>query len=74
VSELASLYDAVSEPRLREHVIFVLSQRHEDAATDALLSIARGDQDRQMRKKALFWLAQKNDPRVTKFIADLVTR
>jgi hypothetical protein len=25
-----------------------------------------------MRKKALFWLGQKNDPRVTKLITDMV--
>jgi HEAT repeat protein len=74
LADIVSLYKDTTEPRLREHVIFVLSQRSEDSATDALMSIARDDRDRQMRKKALFWLAQKNDPRVTKLIADLVTR
>ena len=37
------------------------------------MSIARSDSDRAMRRKALFWLAQKDDPRVTKLITDLVT-
>jgi hypothetical protein len=36
------------------------------------MNIARSDEDRAMRRKALFWLAQKNDPRVTKMIADIV--
>jgi HEAT repeat protein len=74
VADLLSLYTSTTEPRLREHLIFVLSQRDESAATDALLGIARSDGDRRMRGKALFWLAQKNDPKVTKFIAELVTR
>jgi HEAT repeat protein len=74
LSDLTSLYATTNEPQLREHLIFVLSQRDEEAATDALLRIARSDEDRQMRKKALFWLAQKNDPRVTKLIAELVAR
>ncbi|MDQ6633166.1 MAG: HEAT repeat domain-containing protein [Gemmatimonadota bacterium] len=74
LSDIVSLYKDASEPRLREHIIFVLSQRSEEGATDALRAIARDDRDREMRKKALFWLAQKNDPRVTKLIADLVTR
>jgi hypothetical protein len=74
LADIVSLYNATGEPRLREHIIFVLSQRNEDGATDALMAIARDDRDREMRKKALFWLAQKNDPRVTKLIADLVTR
>src|SRR5258705_5449371 len=74
VADLKSLYGAVSEQRLREHVIFVLSQRDEEAATGALIEIARSDADREMRRKALFWLAQKDDPRVTKLITDLVVK
>lgn len=74
VADLTALYGSVHEPRLREHVIFVLSQRNEEAATDELMDIARSDTDRAMRRKALFWLAQKNDPRVTKLIAEIVAR
>jgi hypothetical protein len=73
VADIVSLYRDVQEPRLKEHAIFVLSQRDEDSAVDALMNIARNDENRAMRSKALFWLAQKNDPRVTKMIADLVT-
>ena len=74
VADIASLYKSAKDERLREHVIFVLSQRDEEAATTQLMSIAREDPDREMRKKALFWLAQKNDPRVTKLITDMVIR
>jgi HEAT repeat protein len=74
VADLKALYTTTSERRLREHVIFVLSQRNEEAATNALIEIARTDADREMRKKALFWLAQKDDPRVTKLITDMVVK
>jgi HEAT repeat protein len=74
VADISALYKSVKDERLREHVIFVLSQRDEEAATTQLISIAREDPDREMRKKALFWLAQKNDPRVTKLITDMVIR
>jgi HEAT repeat protein len=74
VADLKSLYAAASERELREHVIFVLSQKNEEAATTALIEIARSDTDREMRRKALFWLAQKDDPRVTKLITDLVVK
>jgi len=74
VADLKALYSATSERRLREHVIFVLSQRNEETATNALIEIARTDPDRDMKKKALFWLAQKDDPRVTKLITDMVVR
>jgi len=73
-ADLVSVYRGVREPRLREHVIFVLSQDDDAAAVDALMNIARTDEDRAMRSKALFWLAQKNDPRVAKMIAEIVAR
>ncbi|HET7189114.1 MAG TPA: HEAT repeat domain-containing protein [Gemmatimonadaceae bacterium] len=72
--ELVAAYRDLDEPNLREHAIFVLSQRDDDAALDALMQIARTDPDRRMRGKALFWLAQKKDDRVTKLISDLLTR
>ena len=74
VADISSLYASARDERLKEHVIFVLSQRREDAATTKLISIAKEDPDREMRKKALFWLAQKDDPRVTKLITDMVVR
>ena len=73
VQDLVAMYGRLRDPKLREHVIFVLSQREEPAATDALIDIARSDESRAMRGKAFFWLAQKDDPRVAKMIADIVT-
>jgi hypothetical protein len=74
VKDLASLYDSLQPETLKEHMIFVLSQRDERAATDKLLSIVRSDSDSRMRKKALFWLAQKDDPEITKVISNLVSQ
>ena len=73
-SDLVAAYRDLDDANLREHAIFVLSQRDDDAAVNALLRIAREDGDRRMRSKALFWLAQKNDDRVTKLIADLLIK
>jgi hypothetical protein len=36
------------------------------------MRIAGDDTDKRMRARAMFWLGQKDDPRVTKFIADRV--
>lgn len=72
--DLVAAFREIDEPNLKEHAIFVLSQRQDDAATDALLRIARDDGDRRLRARALFWLAQKNDPRVTKLIRELLER
>jgi HEAT repeat protein len=74
VAELARAYDALTEPELKEHLIFVLSQRDDEAALDKLMAIARADPDRQLRKKALFWLGQKDDPRVARFVRELLAK
>lgn len=72
--DIVGFYRGATEPDLREHTIFVLSQRDDEAALDELLRIARNDSDRGMRGKALFWLGQKDDPRVENLISERLTR
>jgi len=73
-ADIASTYDAVTNREVKEHTIFVLSQRDDKASTDKLMAIVNDNGDRELRKKALFWLGQKNDPAVTKAISDLVMK
>jgi HEAT repeat protein len=63
---------AKGDDAMQEQVIFVLSQRRESAAVDKLMDIAKNDQNIEMRKKAMFWLGQKNDPRVKQFLLDII--
>ena len=72
VNLLLPLYEKLTDPELKEHYIFVLAERRESSATDKLIDIARHDKDREMRKKALFWLAQKNDPRVKQLLMEII--
>lgn len=73
-ADIVGVFRDATERSLREHAIFVLSQRQDDAAVDALLKIARDDTDKDMRGKAMFWLAQKRDARVTKMISDILVK
>ena len=72
--DLASFYRTATEPVLKEHAIFVLSQREDEAAFNELMRIAQNDADKRMRAKAMFWLGQKDDPRVAKMIQDRIER
>ena len=72
--DLVAVYRGAMDSELREHAIFVLSQRRDDAAFNELMRIAREDSDKKMRARALFWLGQKDDPRVAKLIGDRVSR
>jgi hypothetical protein len=59
---------------LKKHLIFVYSQRNERAAVDRLMQIARTERDVELKKKAVFWLSQMNDPRVAEFLASLLEK
>ena len=72
IADLIALYGRVTNVEMKEQLIFVYSQRNEKAAVDKLLDIAKNDSDREMRKKALFWLSQSNDPRVADFVAEII--
>ena len=71
---LFSLYEKFTDRELREQLIFVYSQRNEREAIDKLIDIARNDRDPELRKKALFWLSQSNDPRVAKLLEEIINR
>ncbi len=47
---------------------------HAAAALDELLTIARSEPNRELRRRAIFWLGQVRDPRAVRFLADLITR
>ncbi len=73
-SDLVALYDRLTDAEVKEKLIWVLSESQDRAATDKLVEIAQKDRDREMRKKALFWLGQKNDPRVRQILVDILTK
>jgi HEAT repeat protein len=74
IPELIPFYDKLTEREMKEQMIFVLSQRKSDAATDKLFDIAKNDRDPELRKKAIFWLGQSRDPRVQQFLLDIINK
>jgi HEAT repeat protein len=71
-AELSALYSRLTDRQLKEQLIWVLSEKRDSAAADRLMSIAKNDPDREVRKKAIFWLGQMNDPRVKQFLLDII--
>lgn len=74
-AQISSLYDqSKGDGELQEHILFILSQRREPGAVDKLMDVAKSDSNIERRKNALFWLGQKNDPRVKQFLRDLINK
>ena len=72
VPELVAVYDRTTNREMKEHLIFIYSQRREKEAVDKLMDIAKNDRSKDLREKAIFWLGQSKDPRVIKFLQDII--
>jgi HEAT repeat protein len=73
-SDLGTIYDRVGDREMKEQVIFVLSQRNDSTAIDKLMDIVRRDPDSRLRSNAMFWLGQKRDPRVIRFLEEIINK
>jgi hypothetical protein len=66
--------DGSADREVRETAVFALSQRPRDEGVPALIRIARANKDPDLRRKAIFWLGQSDDPRALSLFEELLTR
>jgi HEAT repeat protein len=66
------IVDDEEDLELREHAVFAISQRDSDEAIPSLMRIATSHEYPQLRKTALFWLAQHDDDRVLDLFEEIL--
>lgn len=64
--------DDSDEIEVRKHAVFALSQIRSDDTLDALMDIARTNAEPEIRRNAMFWLGQTDDPRVIAFFEEIL--
>jgi len=74
LGDLLAIYPRLDSRDLKDHYVFVLSQRRESEAVDRLIDLAKNDPDREIRAKATFWLGQSRDPRAAKYLEDRISK
>lgn len=74
VADLVRLYDSMNDREMKDQLIFVYSQRREEAALDKLFQIGKNDPDRELRKKAIFWIGQSRSPRAAQYLQELINQ
>jgi HEAT repeat protein len=74
VADLVKLYDSMNDREMKDQLIFVYSQRREEAALDKLFQIGKNDPDRELRKKAIFWVGQSRSPRAAQYLQELINQ
>jgi hypothetical protein len=57
---------------VREHAVFALSQRPAEEGVPVLIRVARTSPHPELRRKALFWLGQSEDPRAIALFEELL--
>lgn len=63
-----------TDREVREQAVFALSQRPRDEGVPVLIRIAQSHRDPEIRKRAIFWLGQSEDPRALALFEELLTR
>ena len=74
IPDLARLYDGATTQRFRSEIISVLGKRKEDAATDKLIDIIKNGTDPSLRRSAISAVTNKNDPRATQLLLDIINK
>jgi hypothetical protein len=69
---VALVDDDDEEMDVRETAVFALSQREGRENTQRLVTIAKTNPHPQIRKQALFWLAQRDDPEVLDIFEEIL--
>jgi HEAT repeat protein len=64
--------DQSGDLEVRKQAVFALSQRPADEGVPALIRVARTSPSGELRKSALFWLGQSEDPRALALFEELL--
>ena len=72
---LEELIDADMPDRdVQESAVFAISQRPRDEGVPTLIRVAKTHRDPEIRRKAIFWLGQSEDPRALALFEELLTK
>jgi hypothetical protein len=66
--------DSQGDRQIREAAVFALSQRPKDEGVPALIRVAQTNRDPDIRRKAMFWLGQSDDPRALALFESILTK
>jgi HEAT repeat protein len=65
--------DASEDRELRQAAVFGLSRRPADEGVPALIRLSASDRDPEIRRQAMFWLAQSKDERALAWFEKVLT-
>jgi HEAT repeat protein len=73
-SVLKDAVDNDPEEKVKSTAVFGIAQLPNDQSIPLLIELMKSNRSAAVRKKAAFWLGQKNDPRALDALADILNR
>jgi len=62
------------DTEVKKKAVFALSQMPKDEGVPKLIEVARSNRNAEVRKQAMFWLGQSNDPRAVDFFERVLSK
>jgi len=59
---------------VKRKAVLALSQLPKDEGVPKLIEVAQTNRNLEVRKQAMFWLGQSNDPRALEFFEKVLTK
>ncbi len=73
VGAISAAIEQDPETEVKRRAVFALSLLPKDEGVPKLIEVARTNRNPIVRKQALFWLGQSNDPRALRFVEEILT-
>lgn len=70
---LVALVKGENPRSIKDKPIFSLSQLPAELSTPALFNLIKTSDEKRVKKNALFWLGQSEDPRAIKYLEQVLT-
>jgi HEAT repeat protein len=62
------------DTEVKKKAVFALSQMPKEEGLPKLIQVAQTNKNPEVRKQAMFWLGQSNDPRALEFFEKVLTQ
>ena len=72
VTFLENLLKNESDFEVQENILQALAEARKNQGIPALIKIAKFHENKSLRKKAIFWLGESNDPRAKQALLDII--
>ena len=59
---------------MKKKAVFALAQMPKDECVPKLIEVAQNNKNPEVRKQAMFWLGQSNDPRALAFFEKILSQ